>query len=363
MKAAIITLHQVNNYGTQLQAYATQEKFKQYFDDVVFIDYRRPDTYGMGLLNSFAQGNIIRAIAIMPTLLRWRTVFDSFRKKYLNLSKQVYYSESDFESFEDDADVYFSGSDQVWNSGWNRGIIPFFYLSFVPNGKPKYAYASSFGRKMLTDQEIQSSKQYIEQFNKITVREQSGIEIVKKQYGYENVSRIVDPTLAMTPQFWRKVETPVNVPKDYILIYNLNRSVLFDNYAKKIAEKTGLPLYRFCTRYDQVLQSGKSLVIPKIFDFVTLIDKARYVLTDSFHATAFSLNMNTMPICVYPDNYSGRISEFLKMVKAEQCHAKSFDDIDVVDRTVDFDTVNRILASERIKVDSFLEEIVRENNI
>ena len=50
--AAVITLHQVDNYGTQLQAYATQEKLKQYFDNVVLIDYRRPDTYGKGLVLS-----------------------------------------------------------------------------------------------------------------------------------------------------------------------------------------------------------------------------------------------------------------------------------------------------------------------
>ena len=46
MKAAVITLHSVSNYGTQLQAYATQEKLKEYFDEVTFIDYRRPDSYG-----------------------------------------------------------------------------------------------------------------------------------------------------------------------------------------------------------------------------------------------------------------------------------------------------------------------------
>ena len=86
--AAVITLHQVDNYGTQLQAYATQEKLKQYFDNVVLIDYRRPDTYGKGLVDSFAKGNPVKALAFLPTYLLWKKVFDGFRSKYLNLTEK-----------------------------------------------------------------------------------------------------------------------------------------------------------------------------------------------------------------------------------------------------------------------------------
>ena len=91
--AAVITLHQVDNYGTQLQAYATQEKLKQYFDNVVLIDYRRPDTYGKGLVNSFAKSNPVKALAFLPTYLLWKKVFDGFRSKYLNLTEKTYLSE------------------------------------------------------------------------------------------------------------------------------------------------------------------------------------------------------------------------------------------------------------------------------
>lgn len=359
MKAAVLTLHQVDNYGTQLQALATQEKLKEYFDDVSFIDYRRPDTYGKGLLDTFAQGNPIRAAVILPTLLRWKSIFGQFRKEHLNLTDKVYYSDSDFNDFQNDADVYFTGSDQVWNAGWNGGVIPYFYLSFVQDSKPKYAYASSFGRTTITEDEVNASKRYIERYTEITVREESGVDIVKKQYGFSNVKRVVDPTLAMPPEFWRKVGNDINkMPNDYILIYNLNRNADFDRYASLVSKTTGLPLYRFCTRYDQILQSGKSLIIPEILDLVTLIDKAKYVITDSFHATAFSMNLNTEPICVYPNKYSTRIAEFLKLVGSEQRHVKNYNDIDIVDRHVDFDKVNSILETERKKVDEFLKEIV-----
>lgn len=352
--AAVITLHQVDNYGTQLQAYATQEKLKQYFDNVVLIDYRRPDTYGKGLVDSFAKGNPVKALAFLPTYLLWKKVFDGFRSKYLDLTEKTYLSESDFKNFNDFADVYVSGSDQVWNSGWNKGVIPCFYLDFAPDGKPKYAYASSFGRSHLDENEVNQSKKYIDRFDMISVREQSGVDILNDQYGYHNAVQIVDPTLAMPASFWRSIATRPRVKGDYILIYNLNRSKEFDGYADELSRRTGLPIYRFCTRVDQVFRNGKSLVVPEILDFVSLVDNAKYVLTDSFHATAFSMNMGTEPICIYPGQYSGRLSEFLKLVDSEQRHVDGYDDFDVINRHVDFAKVERILDAERTRVDEYL---------
>ena len=72
MKAEVITLHSVCNYGTQLQAFATQEKLKEYFDEVEFINYKRSNTYGIGLLKTFTKGNILKAPFILPTLIRWK---------------------------------------------------------------------------------------------------------------------------------------------------------------------------------------------------------------------------------------------------------------------------------------------------
>ena len=361
MKAAVITLHSVSNYGTQLQAYATQEKLKEYFDDVVFIDYKRSDTYGKGLLKTFTKGNIFKAPAILPTLLYWKHNFGGFQKKYLNLTEEKYLSLEDFNNFKDIADIYFTGSDQVWNTGWNHGMIPPIYLSFLNDDKPRYSYSSSFGTSILEDKYVEETKRYLEKYKMISVREESGLDIVKKQLGLDNCIRIVDPTLALKPDFWRKIAPKKKIKGDYILIYNLNRSKEFDEYAEKLSKKTGMKLYRFCTRLDQIFRNGKSLIMPEILDFITLVDNAKFVLTDSFHATAFSINLNTEPICIYPNNYSGRLSSFLELVESTQRHIKDYDDFDVIDRHTDFNRVNEILDKEREKVDSYLKKIVEEN--
>lgn len=362
MKIDLITLHRVQNYGSVLQAFATQEILKEHNCDVTVIDYVRENVKYKNLYKSWGGNNIIKRLVMMPTISRWKKVFDVFCRQYLNLSDKEYTTEQDFKSYPLTADGYCTGSDQVWNYVWNKGVIPPLYLSFVPEDKFKFAYAASFGRNELPAEEVAQTQEYISQYDFISVREESGKEILSKQYGYENAVHLVDPTLAMPPEFWRKYGGQRKIKYKYILIYNLNRSKDFDNYAKALSKKTGFKLVRFCTRYDQILRVGKSALIPNVFDFINLIDNAELVLTDSFHATAFSMNMNTEPICIYPKNFGGRLSDFLHLVGSEQRHATSYDDFDVLSRRVDFEKVNAILDNQRKKNNEFLDKVLAEIN-
>ena len=193
MKAAVITLTSVRNYGTQLQALATQAKLGEFYDEVEFINYCRPDTYGKGLVSSYAKGNPIRGAAILPTMAVWHYKFGKFQRQYLHLTDKKYETAEDFAQYKQDADIFFTGSDQVWNAGWNDGIIPFLYLSFVRSDKPKVAFSSSFGRNKLSPKEIASCKPYLDQFKEISIREESGKKILTDDFHYDNVTRLVDP--------------------------------------------------------------------------------------------------------------------------------------------------------------------------
>lgn len=357
MKAAVITLHNMCNYGSQLQTYATQEKFRQYFDDVVFIDYRRPDTYGMKLLQYFSKGNPLKAAAVLPTLLRYKRLFGTFQKQYIHLTDKVYLTEKDFENFEDIADVYFSGSDLVWSNRLNHGVIPMYYLSFVPKNRPKYAYASSFGESNLSAREIAQTQDYVLDFTRISVRESSGESILKEQYHYPAAIQIPDPTLAFSGEYWRSLSPACTIRGDYILIYSLNRNKDLDRYAVELSKKTGYPLYRLCTRYDHILRPGHSIVMPPVFSFITLIDHAKLVLTDSFHGTAFSMNLETQPICVNPPACGERLRAFLTLLGEKDRLISDFQNFEILDRHVNFERVRTILTHEREKTDQFLKEI------
>jgi len=360
MKVDIITLHAVHNYGSVLQAFATQELLKQYGCEVKIINYIRENVRPENLMQTWSKGNPIIKLIMWPTLKQWKHVFTGFCMQNLNLTSQSYTTEADFEHYPLDADMYCTGSDQVWNSKWNRGIIYPLYLSFVPDGKYKFAFSASFGQDKLSQEEVDCTKKFISQYNCISIRESTAKKIVEEQYGYKNAVHLLDPTLAVTPEFWRKYETPRKIKVDYILIYNLNRSKEFDNYAVQLSKRLGLKLVRFCTRYDQFYRPGKSMLIPEVFEFISLIDNAKYVLTDSFHATAFSMNMNIEPICVYPAEFGGRLDSFLKLVDSKQRHVVDYKDYDVINRPVDFNVVNTILENERKKVNDFICDVLAE---
>lgn len=356
MKASIITLQCIANYGTQLQAFATQEKLKEVFNDVKFINYKREDSYGVGLIQHYAKGNIIRALAFIPSFFIWKKKFGRFQSEYLCLEEKKYTTDQDFYTYVAEADVYITGSDQVWNSRWNQGIKKMMYLDFIPRDKPIYAYASSFGREYIDPSEVKATRKMISRYRYISVREKSGVNILQQQYNYNRVFHVLDPTLSFDGEYWRQVSKkyPLKIKKPYILVYCLKSNQNLDRYVKKLGQLLGVPIYRLCTRIDQLLKVGRGILVPDIFEFITLIDNAELVVTDSFHATAFSMNLNTEPICVYPEEFSCRIDDFLKLVNSIQRRLKSYDDFDIVTRHVDFGKVNQVLEKERNKVDKYL---------
>lgn len=362
MRVDVITLHAVQNYGSVLQALATQKLLEKHGCEVKIINYIREDVRYKNILQARSNGNIIKKIVLYPNVKKWKKVFKGFCNKYLNLTDRSYTTENDFKDYPLDADMFCTGSDQVWNSKWNQGIISPLYLSFVPEDKFRFSLAASFGQDKLSQDEVKATKKYIEKYNCISVRESSGKKIIEQQYKYPYAEHIIDPTLMLDDDEWRRFANNKKTTEDYILIYNLNRSKEFDEYAKKLSRKTGLKLLRICNRYDQFYRPGKSIIIPEIIEFIKLIDNAKYVLTDSFHATAFSMNMNTEPICIYPNEFGGRIESFLKLTNSLQRHIKNYNDFDVLDRKVDFESVNKILDSERKKVNDFLVKVFEKYN-
>lgn len=357
-KVSIITLQCVSNYGTQLQAYSTQEKFRQFFKNVSLINYKRSDTFGVGLLKQYSKGSILRALFFLPTMFLWKLRFNKFKKNYLNVEHPIYVKESDFLSYQCISDVYITGSDQVWNSGWNKGISKMMYLSFVPDSIPKYGYSVSFGREHLPDNEIIETKNWINRYRIISARELSGVDILKNQYDYKKCLFTVDPTLAFSGNWWRnKVKSKKKIQADYILVYNLSKNKEMNEYVKKLSNRLNLKIVRLCTRLDQIVQCGKPIVVPDILDFIYWIDNARYVVTDSFHATAFSMNLETEPICVLPRKYSSRIHDFLVLLGETNRELLNFNDFDIINRKVDFNKVSEILSNQRRNTDEFIKKI------
>lgn len=352
----IITLHRVVNYGSVLQTYALQEIIKKIGLIPEVIDYYPKRLTRFGMLkriknkgNRYKKSFIIRNVArliIMPSyILRFNTFF-SFLQKFINLSKKTYKDEESINKEIFNYDIYCTGSDQVWNSGWNEKIDHPYFLTFAPDDKKKIAYAASFGKKELDEFEIEETRKMLKRYDSISVREKSGVNIVKS-LGIENVENVVDPTLLLTGDDWRKISSNKYMDKKYILVYNLNRNKKIDNYAKSLSEKTGLKIIYLSYQLHEFYKKGKMVCNPKVEHFISLIDNATYVITDSFHATSFSLNLNTQFIIVYPGKYSTRLQSILELLNLENRVAKNENELDIIKNEIDYKMVNENLKKMR----------------
>lgn len=362
MKVTIITLQNVRNYGSVLQALATQEVFRRLGHRVEFVNYRRADmTTPLKRAEKWCRNRslfqkVFFTLVLYPTFLLQDKRFGKFTDHSLNVMKMPCTTEEDFARLPLTADVYCTGSDQTWNSTWNDGILAPLFLNFVPAHIRKIAYSASFGKRELAEHEKAETKKWLQRYQAISVRESSGVEIIDG-LGIPGAVRVLDPTLQLDRSFWEKYAGKNKFARPYLLIYQLNADSRFDRYAKEFARRKGLKLVRFCTRIDQCVKSGKAVVVPEVPGFVSLIAHAAFVITDSFHATAFCINLNTGFLSIYPREFGGRIDSLLKLTGLESRRLTAYSDFSHIDAgPVDFTGANRILEKERQKGFDFLKQ-------
>ncbi len=368
-KIDVITLHRIVNYGSVLQAYATQYILEKLGYKVEFIDYYPERMHMLGMLKRIKnkserlKKNIFFRMAartvMFPSYILRFTVFKSFIKKHLNLTKKVYKTEEDLEKDIPDADVYCTGSDQVWNTGWNERIDYPFFLKFVPENKKCISFSASFGKSKLEDWEKEETKQLLSKYSYLSMREKSGVDIVKN-LGFDNAINVVDPTLMLNREEWNKLASDKYKNEDYIFVYNLNRNKKIDMYVQNLAKDKNLKIYYVSYSLHEFYKKGKMKCNVKVEDFLALIKNAKYVVTDSFHATAFSINFNTQFMIVFPEKYSTRVKNILEITHLENRIVKNTEDVSLSDNKIDFKEANEILKNQRKIAKDFINRSLEE---
>lgn len=367
MKISIITLHAVSNYGSVLQTVATDAFWKEMGLEVEFLNYKREDCRSIALFlrkEWYKKPNIlfpIKALIYLPTLIRWKFVFDRFIKDNIKTTEKVYTYEEDFSEIPD-ADIYCTGSDQVWNSKLNNGILGMFYLDYVPDNKKRISFAASFGKDTLDEWEKRETKSLLSKYDYITVREKSGVDIIK-DLGIYNVEQFLDPTLLFGSNHWNKYASDRMSKSKYLFVYQLHYNEGIEQFINEIAKTKGLKVVRLCYRYDEVIKKGKCLIIPKVKDFLGCIKHAGMVITDSFHATAFSVNYNVPFISILPkEQFGGRIHSLLELTGLEDRLIFEDYSVEKACSSVDFTFANKVLDEQRISIRNKFKSLIESWN-
>lgn len=363
MKVGIITFHNVNNYGSVLQTYATQETFKRLGLHTEIIDYCRADQVGYweklkdacsrSKFSNNAFSRLGYYVIKAPSYIRQKIVFQSFIKQYIILSEKRYTTFDSLCSNPPKIDVAVTGSDQMWNSEYNKGVEKAFYLEFAAPEVLRIAYSTSIGITHIPETEQKETASYLRKYRAISVREQSAVTTLA-EIGIEKAKHLLDPTLVISGEEWKELaSTKYQKHKPYVLIYQLNPNPEFDTFAEKLAKENGYDLLRINLMYDQYRKCGKSVAIPTVREYISLFANAKYVVTDSFHGTAFCINLNTQFYVFNPPKYSTRLDSILELtgLDGRVVHSGNYDTM-----SINFEKVNIIIDNERTKNIEFLRE-------
>lgn len=367
MRIDIITLHRVRNYGSSLQTLALQNKLVEKGCDVEIIDYY-PERYtSLGLLKRLKykskrlEKNPVVLLAarmiISVSYIRKKIIFDGFLKRNLKITSKIYRSEEELIANCPQADVYCTGSDQVWNSHWNEGIDYPFYLTFIPEGKMKFSYGSSFGNGSIDKAEVETVKKFFKSYKYLSVRENTGVDIFNS-LGFEDVCQVLDPTLLMTEKDWKPYVSDRYKTMKYVVTYNLHHDPKIDRFANELARAKGIKVFNISYNLHDIYRKGQLKWCPTVEEYLGLVKYAQYVVTDSFHATVFSLVFGKKFIAIYPELASSRISSLLELVGLEERGIIDYENIAIIDADIDYRKVNETLSVERDKAMIYLDRVL-----
>ena len=325
MKTKIITCHDVYNVGASLQAYALQHYLINLGHDVEIIDYK-PDYlskhYNIKVVsNPHFDRPIIRNLYLamkLPGRLKAlkserKKNFDRFRSEKLKLTSKRYHSNEELITELPDADLFICGSDQIWNPLFQNGKDAAFFLDFVPKNKKKVSYAASFAVESISELDKIRMRQWLCKLDAISVREKSGLSILESM-GLKG-SCVCDPVLLLTREKWDNIIEPFDSEK-YLFVYDFDHSPFVVEVVRKIAKERNLKIYSFFESpiADKVLKD----VGPQ--EFLGVIKNAEVVLSNSFHATVFSVIYHTdFYVIERKEAINTRMKDFLTLLGLEEC--------------------------------------------
>ena len=322
MNVGILTLTYKSNlnYGAVIQAWALKKTVEKYFGENVVILPMEPELYRTIRRKYSKRTGLLSCIRKKYALFRknrklqkldeyYRSYdrchrFQSFLHEFAFNGRDIFYPEQ-IEREISGIDALIIGSDWVWyipdsQLNVNPSDLPrerAIYLGFTPNQNAPFprriAYAASQG--IVPSIPSTLWKKALQNFSAVSVREEESVRYLTENGTPLPIEHVVDPTLLLEAEDFGSVETDVSsyIPKDgYILVYRLgmgNRSDPLPDYARRLSERTGLPICNVSTRADAPMIQEDPLgdrIGPR--EFLSLIRQSRYVVTNSFHGMVFA---------------------------------------------------------------------------
>ena len=359
MRIGIITFSCAFNYGAVLQCHALYSTIKSLGYDVDVVDYRPP--YLFYPRPTLSVGTIIKypykSYKALPFYFSYRKYFDKFiffEKKQWHLTQTVS-SKDELSAIIDTYDCIVLGSDQIWNRNFNGGD-EVWYGILNHTGKTKYVtYAASAGDAIFNNDDFNLLKRALSVLSFVSVRESKLANILLLNFSFK-AQIVLDPTLLADEKVWRVWYKPI-INKDYIVVYQARADNNVFRIAEELCKQMKVKKIVVLDSHPNVKQLGYKSFSASPSEFVSVIRNAKFVVTTSFHGTAFSI-ITEVPF------YTLRLND-----GADERTQHLLSSLGIADRLIDklstpqwanlnFQEVKRILNTQRKESLNFLKQSI-----
>lgn len=383
-KICLVTWYNSINYGTCIQCMALAKYLENYGYDIFvpssfgFFSLKDPIDFIRRVIfkirNKFVEFQKIKKRNVLSDCIN-----KGYHEREARLSEVIKNElniievnrNKDFLKLNDNIDVFITGSDQIWNPNFLSASM---MLSFVRDDKKKIAYASSIGVSIIPNIYKRTYQRYLSRFNHIGVREEEAKIVLNKILNKNRIEQVLDPTLLVQNSelyIWAQkacIPAWIQEIENYILCYFVGENTQWENIVEEYSNKSGMNVIVCMSESVKVPRNGHVFPGAGPYEFLWLIHNARCVFTDSFHASAISINMNK-DFIVYKrfkiddkKSQNSRINSLLNTFDLQSrlvTEKNSFNKI--IENRIKYDDVNIKLKKERFKSEEFLLNAIRKN--
>ena len=350
----LVTWKGGENYGTCLQSFALYKKLCLLGYHVSFFS-GSPEKYSF---------NFYKYLILLWIKKKKKNIQDKKREEFQSevFNEIVPFTPWQEKKMVSETDCFVTGSDQIWNT-YNCFSAKSF-LSFAGE-KKRVAYASSIGTNSIKFEYQGQVKQYLTKFAHIGVREVEAVKVLSKLTGRRDIIQVLDPTFLLTPEEWKQVTCKavyeMQLPKDYILCYLIGQNDWYEKQLLDVRNKLGIENVIIIPAAENKSFSCNNTVVYKNaspIEFVDLLQRAKYVCTDSFHATALCIN-HSVPFVEFMRFMDDDIKSQNSRIYDVLTHYDLMNRIYSVDslewtKQINFQNVQRILTKDRKQSTEYL---------
>lgn len=342
-----------NNYGALLQACGLSAFLTKLNYEVSYVTIgQRIQRKRRSQLEIMKE--MIRKVILLPYTNKFKERERKFKQFASETQNQILYS-TDEQLYHNPpkADLYLSGSDQVWNPvAMHEDLL----LAYVPEGGKKISYAASMGNEEIPAHNKGRFTQLIKEYDVVSVREDTVVNVIKELTNV-SVHQHVDPVFLKSQSEWEKLEQPYVKLKfeKYILAYVIEWNATFNEQLKDIKKKTGLPVVSINIGNIKKVCANQVIYDASPNEFLYLLHHANIVVATSFHGVAMSVVYNKPFLALAGKNMPTRIQSLLRHFEIDPNRSLSYS-------SGEYERVNSIISQDQATSRDFLSQFMDNND-